>query len=76
MALLQKYHAGETDPNAEPPALVALELAEITKAIEMEKAAQQTSWSSLVATPGKSTPRNCWPITRVWTSRRCVVIRH
>lgn len=52
VALLQKYHAGETDPNAEPSALVALELVEITQAIELEKAAQQTSWSSLVATPG------------------------
>lgn len=51
-ALLQRIHAGETDPSVEPSSLVALELAEITQAIEMEKAAQQTSWSSLVATPG------------------------
>lgn len=49
---LQKYHAGETNIHAEPSALVALELAEITQAIEMERAAKQTSWSSLVATPG------------------------
>lgn len=41
------------DVNAEPSALVVLELAEITQAIEMERAAKQTNWSSLIATPGE-----------------------
>ncbi|CAK7215472.1 hypothetical protein SBRCBS47491_002493 [Sporothrix bragantina] len=50
--ILQRYHAGITDPSAELSPLVAAELSEITQAIEMQKEAHQTSWSALVATPG------------------------
>ncbi|PWY94517.1 general substrate transporter [Aspergillus sclerotioniger CBS 115572] len=51
-ATLQKYHAGQEDPNAEPSPLVAVEIAEITHAIEIENSSQSTGWSTLVATPG------------------------
>lgn len=50
--ILQMYHAGITDPNAELAPLVAVELSEITQAIEMQKDASQIGWSALISTPG------------------------
>lgn len=46
--ILAKYHTGG-DANHE---LITFEMAEIENAIEMERAAAATKWSSLVATPG------------------------
>ncbi|KAF5026958.1 hypothetical protein F66182_988 [Fusarium sp. NRRL 66182] len=46
--ILVKYHAGG-DTNSQ---LVEFEMNEITNAIEMDKHAQDVSWSALVATPG------------------------
>lgn len=50
--ILQKYHAGITDPNAELTPLVAAELSEITQAIQMQQDASQLGWSALTSTPG------------------------
>lgn len=50
--ILQKYHAGITDPDADLSPLVEVELSEITQAIGMQKDASQVGWFALVATPG------------------------
>ncbi|KAK2597881.1 hypothetical protein N8I77_012636 [Diaporthe amygdali] len=50
--ILQAYHAGITDPEAELSPLVAVELAEIREAIQMQQDANQVGWSALVSTPG------------------------
>ncbi|KAJ0119627.1 Lactose permease [Diaporthe amygdali] len=50
--ILQAYHAGITDPEAELSPLVAVELAEIREAIKMQQDANQVGWSALVSTPG------------------------
>lgn len=52
--ILQKYHAGITEPEAELSPLVAVELAEIQDAIKMQQEANQVGWSALVSTPGLS----------------------
>ncbi|KAL3461882.1 general substrate transporter [Aspergillus heterothallicus] len=51
-AILKKYHDGEESPDAPPSPLVALEISEIVQAIQLEKTAQRTGWSALIATPG------------------------
>lgn len=51
-AVLQKYHAGITSPEAELSPLVAAELAEIQEAIRMQQDANQVGWSALFSTPG------------------------
>lgn len=53
-AILQRFHAGDSDTNGDLSPLVAQELAEITAAIQMEKEARHTSWTALVATAGAS----------------------
>lgn len=55
--VLQKYHAGITDPEAELSPLVAAELAEIQEAIRMQQDANQVGWSALFSTPGL-----CYPV--------------
>lgn len=50
--ILKRYHAGQEDPEEEPSPLVAMEIAEITNAIELEKSFEGTGWSALTATPG------------------------
>lgn len=54
--ILQKYHAGITDPEAELSPLVAAELAEIQEAIRMQQDANQVGWSALFSTPGLCSP--------------------
>lgn len=51
-ATLKKYHDGQVDPNIPASELVTLELTEITNAIKLEKDAQHTGWTALLATPG------------------------
>ncbi|GKZ76196.1 hypothetical protein AnigIFM56816_005172 [Aspergillus niger] len=50
--ILKVYHAGQRNPDEVPSPLVAVEMAEITHAIEFEKSFEATGWSTLVATPG------------------------
>lgn len=46
--ILVRYHAGGDTQSA----LVATELIEISNALDMERMASQTTWKSLIATPG------------------------
>ncbi|RAK88553.1 general substrate transporter [Aspergillus costaricaensis CBS 115574] len=50
--ILKRYHAGQEEPDEEPSPLVAMEVAEITIAIELEKSIEGSRWSALMATPG------------------------
>ncbi|KAK7992592.1 General substrate transporter [Apiospora saccharicola] len=60
MALLSKYHAGESFDAAgvavandqQPSRLVRYEMDEIVQAIQLEKVASATGWGALVSTPG------------------------
>ncbi|KAK8053079.1 hypothetical protein PG996_012380 [Apiospora saccharicola] len=60
MALLSKYHAGESFDAAgvavandqQPSRLVRYEMEEIVQAIQVEKVASATGWGALVSTPG------------------------
>ncbi|KAK8131345.1 Sugar transporter [Apiospora sp. TS-2023a] len=59
MALLSKYHAGESfdaaatpTNNKQPSRLVRYEMDEIVQAIQLEKVASATGWGALVSTPG------------------------
>lgn len=57
MALLNKYHAGETfnaasSGDQQPSRLVQYEMDEIVQAIQLEKVASATGWGTLVSTPG------------------------
>ncbi|KAF4898898.1 Lactose permease [Colletotrichum fructicola] len=51
-AILQRYHAGICDSDAELSPLVATELAEISHAIKMQQEANLVGWSALISTPG------------------------
>ncbi|KUJ10574.1 hexose transporter [Mollisia scopiformis] len=52
-AILTKYHAGpEYQSTSSTSPLVSFEISEIIQTINMEKAAKNTGWSALVATPG------------------------
>lgn len=51
-AILTKYHAGPEYQSASTSPLVSFKISEIIQTINLEKAANNTGWSALLATPG------------------------